>query len=922
MFLSKHSYSTPLALLIALSACGGGDPSEHDTDLEGADAVDDGASMPSSGASPGSAADPGPGENPGGDSMMNPNPGGGNSGDSPAEAPPAMLPVPSDPNLDSDGDGLTDVDEITLHGTSPAVADTDGDGFSDHDEVVDKAFDPDTAIAQFNPRVADVPELTIELVSAPAIAVTYTESSGTARTVGTERTQSTSSASTKSWGGSNSHSVEMTHTAGVEVGIEHEFGLLGGTTISGSLSYEFSHATTNEQTVTWSDEQMNENSNALAEIESVEASEGTEVDGGYVQMAARLRNDGHIAFAVEGITLAAYTRNPQDPTEVSPMGTLTFLDAGNAAVFPKTAIRPGESLPPATFNLDLDLGTTKDLLADSSNLVIAAATGSLTGTDGVDFGHAATSIHARTAQVIIDYGVDRPTESYRVAVATNLDRPLVSARAVFEDYLRIPFQTGQSAWRHGNESESRESLEGLTRVRNVAMSDEDSSYWIVTHTHSTENGSGTMTETHNLILEAYDFESITLAKGDVLHLVLVKDRDRDGLGERSELLHGTDPLDPDSDDDGLSDSREVNGWLMMRAEGDAVAVNSDPLRADTDGDELDDWVEFDAHTHPRVSDVRNSPPRLLDPSFEVTGYEVTVRTLLSDDDRNVASVTVDFGDGSEPQVLDAPEPGELTFTHQFAGEGEYTITLVAVDAMGETSEVLNQSVNTTLPVEGLVVHMSFDDTLEAATGTALRNAGGVDFYSTDRHGRGERALDLYGTGNTDEHSLLYGEHLELSVNFSIALWVDLRPGAFHNNDARIAGQGNWFNLFSSGNATGVSFGILDGLYAAVDGPVVSDNLPFDEDWHFYVGVVEQLDGAESAVRLYRDGNEVAAAEFATVFVNPGACRFYVGNFPDGDLCDDTDADEFTGFPGSVDDLRVYDRALSAEEVALLYGEAP
>ncbi len=37
--------------------------------------------------------------------------------------------------LDADGDGLSDLDEVNIHGTNPFVADTDGDGLSDGDEV-------------------------------------------------------------------------------------------------------------------------------------------------------------------------------------------------------------------------------------------------------------------------------------------------------------------------------------------------------------------------------------------------------------------------------------------------------------------------------------------------------------------------------------------------------------------------------------------------------------------------------------------------------------------------------------------------------------------------------------------------------------------------------------------------------------------
>lgn len=42
----------------------------------------------------------------------------------------------TDPLLsDTDGDGLSDGDEVNVHGTNPLLADTDGDGYSDGDEV-------------------------------------------------------------------------------------------------------------------------------------------------------------------------------------------------------------------------------------------------------------------------------------------------------------------------------------------------------------------------------------------------------------------------------------------------------------------------------------------------------------------------------------------------------------------------------------------------------------------------------------------------------------------------------------------------------------------------------------------------------------------------------------------------------------------
>lgn len=52
-------------------------------------------------------------------------------------------PAPPDlKKLDSDGDGLSDWDEINVYKTDPRKADTDGDGLSDYDEVMKHKTDP------------------------------------------------------------------------------------------------------------------------------------------------------------------------------------------------------------------------------------------------------------------------------------------------------------------------------------------------------------------------------------------------------------------------------------------------------------------------------------------------------------------------------------------------------------------------------------------------------------------------------------------------------------------------------------------------------------------------------------------------------------------------------------------------------------
>lgn len=70
------------------------------------------------------------------------------------------------------------------------------------------------------------------------------------------------------------------------------------------------------------------------------------------------------------------------------------------------------------------------------------------------------------------------------------------------------------------------------------------------------------------------------------------DCDKDGLTDEEERRIGTDPCNPDTDGDGLSDFDEVRRY------------GTDPLKADTDADGLNDRVEImETGTDPRIPDT-------------------------------------------------------------------------------------------------------------------------------------------------------------------------------------------------------------------------------------------------------------------------------------------------------------------------------
>ncbi len=135
------------------------------------------------------------------------------------------------------------------------------------------------------------------------------------------------------------------------------------------------------------------------------------------------------------------------------------------------------------------------------------------------------------------------------------------------------------------------------------------------------------------------------------------DPDEDGLKNIDELNHGTDPQNPDSDGDGLSDGDEVSG-----ASNAYNGAPTDPALADSDGDGASDGDENGALN----TQFGNAPTDPNNPDTDgdgmSDGYELTCNTPGSALDPN------DDGSTDPTQAPDADRDGDgLTNLNEYEG---------------------------------------------------------------------------------------------------------------------------------------------------------------------------------------------------------------------------------------------------------------
>ncbi|MBD3242487.1 MAG: hypothetical protein GF331_18000 [Chitinivibrionales bacterium] len=374
---------------------------------------------------------------------------------------------------------------------------------------------------------------------------------------------------------------------------------------------------------------MSGNTRAFEEAELFAREENITYTGGAFMVPITIRNTGNIAYTVNSLLMSAYTIDLADTNSVQMIGALS--QEGGIAFSPFT-LNPGAQS--GVFNYVNTEQNLDDLrgLACFAEAVVCGVSGyhiTMTTDEGatVDFTSSATTVAARTAKIIVDFGPGtmRPARQHHVATLTKYNDDYTGPDDM---YFPVTMREIAASLYLDYELGVYQGNQGLVSVDGLANDSVNNAFWFMVHTTK----GGERVRILGIRDTSYAFDDVAVAAGDIVELIYSKDQDGDGIPVRIERLMGISDTDTDSDGDGLDDDEEIS-------------AGTNPALADTDHDGVNDKDDPDPLRRPMASSTSilrlalvsaadtleqwttdTLTDTLIAPAFDVHAVEVTIET--------------------------------------------------------------------------------------------------------------------------------------------------------------------------------------------------------------------------------------------------------------------------------------------------------
>lgn len=506
-----------------------------------------------------------------------------------------------DSNVDSDNDSISDFEEKFKYETNPWDSDTDGDGWSDKEEIM--KFNAKYPLS-WNPKIADIPKLSMELVRTPDIFLNVTTNENETQTQSTSLGESQAASFVCTKGGSITSSVQTTLTNKMGISTSMEFGGTGIVKTNLGFSADLTSALASSSTrgASWSEANTKTLTKNYNKAETESQSQGKSISGSSIFMQLKLKNTGNIAYNVENISVAASIASKLGEN----IHIAELLPCGDTETRKIGTLNVGDSTTSLFCNRKVPRSYTESLIKTPGVIFTDAIEKTLTykwpnSMTPYDFTHTYTNVAAKTAHISIDYGlpldkIDK-NKDFHVSTKNRLDNNSSSMEDVYEKtslaealkIAKVNFVEGEIRPPKKSQADNKKTYYGIKSIDGVTFNADRNAYWsIIIKNHNTPDEITVYTPFQNSNV----LDSIFITSGDEILITFNEDYDGDLVPLSVEMLYGTSDNDVDSDKDSLSDREEIYGWEGIFSNGTRI-VKTNPTKADTDDDGIRDDMDDD-----------------------------------------------------------------------------------------------------------------------------------------------------------------------------------------------------------------------------------------------------------------------------------------------------------------------------------------